>query len=115
MRDYRQEDEIEKKKRLKFYRDGSNRAHHAAREDDVQDGTEERYALPGFGLHIFRDSVAGEIAGNEWVVWLNTEGGDFDGLVIGLGDSRNGAVQDAVTILESLTAKLQETPHPRIG
>lgn len=57
--------------------------------------------VDGHLVHVFqRDS--------EWCVWVNTEDMDFTGLCIGVGTTRDKAVQQAVTALEAITAHLQE-------
>ena len=43
-----------------------------------------------------------------WVVWLNTEVTDFDGLCIAVRGSRQAAVTDAVEVLEAALEELQK-------
>lgn len=45
-----------------------------------------------------------------WCVWLNTQVSEFDGLCIGLGETRQLAVQQAVNALEAATDHLQGPP-----
>ena len=91
MRDpQRIEDEIEKVKRRQKQHQG------------------ERYQHPDKGqpeLHILQDDDG------TWQVWLNTGIADFDGLVIGVGPTRQAAVADAVGVVEWSERTLQETPH----
>lgn len=39
-------------------------------------------------------------------VWLNTEAGDYDGLIIGLGDTRQGALLDAAQTMNMALTEL---------
>jgi hypothetical protein len=65
------------------------------------DDGDERIPLDGRVLHAAkRDGF--------YEVWLNTEAGDFDGIHIGEGTTRNDAVADAVATLEKATAALQQ-------
>lgn len=48
-----------------------------------------------------------EGGGGPFAVWLDTEVADHDGLCIGLGDTRDAAVADAVKDLEARLAELQ--------
>jgi hypothetical protein len=85
---YRREDEIEKPKPK---RQG-----------------EERYGHPDKGqpaLHVVKSDDDGT-----WQVWLNTGVGDFDGLIIGVGDTRQAAVADAVGVVEWAEQTLQGPP-----
>lgn len=91
---------------LGYHRRGdTERRHHPARRDDIDAATEERAIIGAHALHIFRD--AGHDPGDEYVVWLNTEMSDFDGLILGLGATRDAAVAQAVATLEALTDRLQ--------
>lgn len=46
----------------------------------------------------------------QWAVWLNCEDCEFTGLCIGIGPTRDAAVQQAVTALEAVTEFLQGPP-----
>lgn len=46
--------------------------------------------------------------GGEWHVWLNCEDMEFTGLCIGIGDTRDAAVAQAVAVLEAVAAYLQQ-------
>lgn len=46
--------------------------------------------------------------GGEWEVWLNCEDADFTGVCIGVGDTRDEAVAQAVKVLEAAAAHLQQ-------
>lgn len=48
--------------------------------------------------------------GGQWAVWLNCEDCEFTGLCIGIGPTRDAAVQQAVTALEAVTEFLQGPP-----
>jgi hypothetical protein len=61
--------------------------------------------VAGHRLHVFKWDV------NDWQVWLNTEEMDFDGICIGVGQTRGKAVAEAVIALEAVLEKLQE-PTP---
>ena len=62
-------------------------------------------------LHVYADfDGVGGVLG-EWHVWLNTESGDFDGLCIGIGPTRDAAVGQAVAVLEAATDELQKPPR----
>lgn len=68
---------------------------------------EELHKHPGNGqpeLHVFGTDEDG------WNVWLNTGIADFDGLVIGSGDTRQAAITDAVGVAEWIEATLQGPP-----
>ncbi len=54
-------------------------------------------------LHVYEQ-------GGEWHVWLNCEDMDFTGLCLGLGATRDEAVEQAVQALEAITEKLQGPP-----
>jgi hypothetical protein len=61
---------------------------------------DERLPLDGRVLHIAeRDGF--------YEVWLNTEVSDFDGIHIGEGESRDAAVMNAITTLETAAAALR--------
>lgn len=63
----------------------------------------------GHRLHVFRETDGPSDA--SWCVWLNTEAGDFDGLCLACGHpTRDGAVAEAVQILEQAVAFLQRPP-----
>jgi hypothetical protein len=86
--------------------DGTERLHHVSREP--KETTEERASiLDAHNLHIFQDGGDG----GDWVVWLNTEVSDFDGLVIGIGKTRDEAVAQAVAVVECIERTLQGGPH----
>ena len=51
-------------------------------------------------VHVYRE-------GGQWRVWLNTEIGDFDGLCLGLGETRDAAVAQAIAALEAVTDYLR--------
>lgn len=59
--------------------------------------------VEGCALHVFG------LEGG-WQVWLNTEVQDFDGLCIGTGTSRNGAIAEARKVLEACVEVLQTLP-----
>jgi hypothetical protein len=61
-------------------------------------------AIGGHRLHVYLD------APGEWAVWLNTEIENFDGLCIGLGDTRDNAIAAAVTTLADAIVALQQHP-----
>lgn len=83
----------------------TERRHHVSREP--LDGTEERIDVDdALRLHIFQDDVVGG-EGGEWVVWLNTEVSDFDGLVLAIGTSRDDARAQAVAVAEAIESALQ--------
>lgn len=127
---YRQEDEIEKPKPIApanspgdvvipvprtgppeegWYRRGdTERRHHVSREPE--DHNQEHLAVVGHDneLHVFSDAQ-----GDDWVVWLNTGTSDFDGLVLGVGASRQEAVTKAVACVEAIERALQGTPASR--
>lgn len=56
--------------------------------------------LDGNRIHIVSE------AENDFEVWLNTNVGDFDGLCIGCGQTRQGAVDDAARVLKQALQKL---------
>jgi len=62
----------------------------------------ELYEVGGHGLHITEGML------NEWAVWLNTNDGEYDGLCIGAGSTRDSAVSDAVQSLKSVIEQLQK-------
>ncbi len=68
---------------------------------------DEQYRTGHHDIWIFSSD-----AGSDWDVWLEPSGGEFDGVCIGGGATRDAAVQDAVNALEAALAKLQETPSP---
>lgn len=80
-----------------------DRRHGWAREDEVRSATEEHLDLDGGAhrLHVFQD------IDDVWVVWLNTEASDFDGLILGMGGTRDEAVAQAVAVMESAERLLQ--------
>jgi len=43
-------------------------------------------------------------------VWVDVPGAELDGIIVGLGESRDDAIADAVRTLEALTAQLQSPP-----
>lgn len=59
--------------------------------------------VKGLELHIVDDN-------GQWEVWVNPEGGDWTGTVVGHGDTRQEAVRMAVETLEALTDHLQGPP-----
>lgn len=61
---------------------------------------EERATVRGYGLHICQRD-------GDWTVWLNTEVADFDGLVLGVGATRDLAVSNAVASVEAIERVLQ--------
>jgi hypothetical protein len=88
-----------------------DRRHHPSREPAA--ASEEHIAIgEALRLHVFRDA---EFPGPEpeWVVWLNTEVSDFDGLVLSSGKDRQQAVERAVAVAEMIADALQ-APPPRI-
>lgn len=85
-----------------FEKGGTERRHHPSRADDV--AIQEHRIIDGHRLHILQDFDG------EWVVWLNTEVTDFDGLVIGTGRTRDEAVAAAVKTAEAIEANLQGPP-----
>lgn len=60
----------------------------------------------GHALHVFQEPGDGA-----WFVWLNTEVEDFDGLILGYGDTREAAVASSLEALEKLEDLLQ-SPLP---
>lgn len=64
--------------------------------------------LPAHLLHVSNVDTFGHKG--QWTVWLNTEVSTFDGLCIGIGDTRQEAVQQATTTLERALTILQENP-----
>lgn len=54
----------------------------------------ERLKLDGNTIHILSEQP------NDFEVWLNTDVGDFDGLCIGCGQSREEAVAGAISVLD---------------
>lgn len=54
----------------------------------------ERLELDGNRIHILSEQP------NDFEVWLNTDAGDFDGLCIGYGESRDEAITSALAVLE---------------
>lgn len=83
-------------------RGNEERRHHASREPL----NSERIELGGHALHIFQDAMDE----GSWLVWLNTEASDFDGLVLGVGATRDEAVAAAVNAVEMIEAALQGPP-----
>lgn len=72
----------------------------AAQQDDVC----VKYPavlVEGHLLHVFEES-------GEWHVWVNTEDMEFTGLCIGVGDTRDAAVAQAVAVCEAVAAELQK-------
>lgn len=61
--------------------------------------TNERFQIKSNTLHLTN-------ADDEFQLWLNTEASDFDGLIIGTGDTRQAALVDAVQTLNKVLAKL---------
>lgn len=55
---------------------------------------DERLILASNQVHIVSETP------NDYEVWLNTDVGDFGGLCIGCGVSREAAVADAIDVLE---------------
>lgn len=55
---------------------------------------DEHLVLASNQVHIVSETP------NGYEVWLNTDVGDFDGLCIGCGESREAAVADAISVLE---------------
>lgn len=71
----------------------------------------ERIDLGGFRLHVYRDAGE-EVAGTEkWVVWLNTEIADHDGICLAVEHSRDKAVGEAVRALELAAEQLNGPPR----
>lgn len=68
---------------------------------------DEHLILASNQIHIVSESP------NDYEVWLNSDVGDFDGLCIGYGVSREAAVADAIDVLEqgarALRGEAQET------
>lgn len=54
----------------------------------------EHLTLDGNRIHILSEQP------NDFEVWLNTDVGDFDGLCIGCGQSRQEAVAGAINVLD---------------
>lgn len=91
-----------------FRKGDEERRHHVSREPEPE--SEEFHEIGvGYQLHIFKAEEDGE-----WVVWLNTEASDFDGLVIGKGKTRQEAVAEAMKVVEAMEAVLQGPP-PEVG
>lgn len=61
------------------------------------------YAVPGkpYRIHTYGE-------GGAWSVWLNTEAGDFDGLIIGQGQTRAEAEAAAVSSLQAIMLAIVE-------
>lgn len=57
--------------------------------------------IEGHLLHVFQE-------GDGWCVWLNTECMEFDGLCIGVGETRDLAIAMAVAVCEAVEAELQK-------
>src|SRR4051794_396920 len=73
--------------------------------EDVEAAIERQPAVrlsTGELLHVYQDDEG-------WWVWLNTEVSEFDGLCVGAGTTRDGAVAAAVQVFEAAIAELQ---HP---
>lgn len=88
--------------------DGTEARHHVSREPKNE--TEEHHdVLDANELHVFKDAEFG----GDWVVWLNTEASDFDGLCVGVGLTRQAAVTQAVRVLEAALERLQGPPPAR--
>lgn len=66
---------------------------------------DERYLVTESGCGSVLHITGGRLDDVE--VWLNTTGGNFDGLAIGGGESRRAAVADAITTLEQALARLR--------
>lgn len=88
---YEESDEV---REARINRQFRNREHYSGTNDQP-------------GLFIFQDTD------DEWCVWLNPEGGIAQtGTCLGVGKSRQEAVQDATNALEWALTTLQETPAP---
>lgn len=62
---------------------------------------DEHIDLDGNRLHIASSSP------DDFEVWLNTDDGDYDGLCIGCGQSRQEAITSAVEVLREGLGKLE--------
>lgn len=62
----------------------------------------EHIDLDGNRIHISSEEP------NDFEVWLNTDVGDFDGLCIGCGPTREIAVSQAIAVLKEGLTKLGE-------
>ncbi len=56
--------------------------------------------IPGHRMHVF-------FMNGDWVVWLNTEFGDFDGLCLSVGKDKQEALTEAIKVLEAAHDFLQ--------
>lgn len=77
--------------------------------DDGDPETRQRIPHPDRGqpeLHLVEDPDG------HWEVWLNTGVSDYDGLVIGVGDTRDDAIRDAVGVAEWAERELQQPAPP---
>lgn len=54
-------------------------------------------------IHVFSND-------GEWEVWLDPDGIKFNGLCVGVSDTRDEAVADAVKELEAMVARLKAPP-----
>jgi hypothetical protein len=68
----------------------------------------ERAEFPGHFLHVSNVDARGD--DGQFTVWLNTEASDFDGLCLGIADTRDEAVAQAVQSLERALEILQGGP-----
>jgi hypothetical protein len=68
-----------------------------------------RLNLDGNRTHIVSE------AEKDFEVWLNTDISDFDGLCIGCGQTRQDAVNDAVSVLRQALQKLTGTTVTTTG
>lgn len=59
----------------------------------------------GYELHVTDKDGHGD-PDSRWSVWLNTEVSDFDGLIIGQGDTPQAAMADAKATLAKMVALL---------
>lgn len=66
---------------------------------------DEHVDLDGNRIHIASEQP------NDFEVWLNTDAGDFDGLCIGCGPTREIAVAQAISVLKEGLAKLGDATN----
>lgn len=70
---------------------------------------DEHIDLDGNRIHIASEQL------NDFEVWLNTDVGDFDGLCVGCGPTREIAVSQAIAILKEGLAKLGDAARAAAG